>query len=548
MANEISRRTFLHLSAAAAASAALSGCAKSVNGERQQRPINQIIELNAEEDTAHTTIYADKASTPEPEIKSTWTTTGTAVKFVIAQEKIGKEYQSGADLIWATCNHVDVNVPFTLDEQLKFARILDDGEEVQPGDLVIFGQGGESSPDDVAMILEPGEMYFGEVNKETHRVEFGSLDSENIGYKEKKIAGYARIFEDNKVSEDKKNESDIQNQKTPEVNILSEVPFFSQFSPELPQDIQAMGCGPVSLASELAYRKKISPNLVAAEGVVRRAECLRLWNSGGTDLGKMSVLSKTYGIGSEFGTLDNIDQLAKLIKDTKNPAMVGFRVDGDPNKIGHLLLVTSVDREKGKVYTQDTATRPAEEGENREYDLAVFDRAWASQGRWALAFGQEIDTLDSGGLPNYMLPTVLRWKEKIVEWSQTYELEPKAIATLMQIESAGNDKAVSSAKAKGLFQAMPDKFEPGEDHFDPDTNAKRGLGYFKMCLDRARELEYEGSDAMVEAARGYNGGIGVVGRKTNITETNDFEKFFRAFYTGQHEVIDQFYRRYATYL
>jgi len=91
------------------------------------------------------------------------------------------------------------------------------------------------------------------------------------------------------------------------------------------------------------------------------------------------------------------------------------------------------------------------------------------------------------------------WEEAIGAWSLTYRVKPNLIATVMQIESCGNPQAVSGAGASGLFQVMPFHFEEGEDHFDPNTNAKRGMIFLATLLADAN-----GDVALALAA--YNGG------------------------------------------
>lgn len=333
------------------------------------------------------------------------------------------------------------------------------------------------------------------------------------------------------------------------VNTLEKAPFFSQFNPEFSQDIRKMGCGPISLAMELAYRKKVNPDLESARNVVKRARCLGLWSRDGTNCGFMAKLAKTYGIAADAKTLNNLDELKQVLETTQNPLIAGYHVDGNLTKIGHLILVLAVDQEKGLVYTHDSATEPFENGDNRVYDIPTFEKAWNSQGRWVVSFGEEIETVDEEGFPVYLLPSVLEWKDKIKEWSQGYSLDIKTIAILMQLESAGNPKAVSRSGAQGLFQVMPDKFTAGEKgkHFDPDINAKRGLGYFIACQERATALGYEGIDNLVQAAQGYNGGINIVGKDIS-GEANLFQKRFHGFYTEDHPVIDEFYYHYSTHL
>jgi hypothetical protein len=100
-------------------------------------------------------------------------------------------------------------------------------------------------------------------------------------------------------------------------------------------------------------------------------------------------------------------------------------------------------------------------------------------------------------------PSVQYWEREILTWAEDNGVDPNAVATLMQIESCGNPEAESWVGAAGLFQVMPFHFESGEDQFDPDTNAKRGLAYF------ASGLEQSNGHAGLAMA-GYNGGHGVI--------------------------------------
>lgn len=102
-------------------------------------------------------------------------------------------------------------------------------------------------------------------------------------------------------------------------------------------------------------------------------------------------------------------------------------------------------------------------------------------------------------------PSVLYWEDDILEWSEEYGIDPNAAATLMQIESCGDPDAESYVGAAGLFQVMPFHFAEGEDRFEPDTNALRGLEYFADGLDLA-----DGHAGLAMA--GYNGGHGLIGR------------------------------------
>jgi len=100
---------------------------------------------------------------------------------------------------------------------------------------------------------------------------------------------------------------------------------------------------------------------------------------------------------------------------------------------------------------------------------------------------------------------VQHWADDITRWADASSLDPNLIATVMQIESCGDPRAVSSAGAKGLFQVMPFHFQFGENPYNPETNALRGLNYLSNSLITAH-----GNIRL--ALAGYNGGIGVIAR------------------------------------
>lgn len=106
------------------------------------------------------------------------------------------------------------------------------------------------------------------------------------------------------------------------------------------------------------------------------------------------------------------------------------------------------------------------------------------------------------------MPSVLYWEELIVSWANVHNVDPNAVATIMQIESCGDPQAVSVAGAQGLFQVMPFHFESGENMLDPNTNAKRGVSYF------AEGMRMTGGDPYLSFA-GYNGGHGTAAKGWN---------------------------------
>jgi soluble lytic murein transglycosylase-like protein len=103
------------------------------------------------------------------------------------------------------------------------------------------------------------------------------------------------------------------------------------------------------------------------------------------------------------------------------------------------------------------------------------------------------------GISPIFTPEVQAWEQEILGWSKTYQLDPNLVATVMQIESCGFIMAESGVGAKGLFQVMPYHFQVGENPFQPETNAKRGLQYL-------RQAQEAGGNSQLALA-GYNGGI-----------------------------------------
>jgi hypothetical protein len=107
-------------------------------------------------------------------------------------------------------------------------------------------------------------------------------------------------------------------------------------------------------------------------------------------------------------------------------------------------------------------------------------------------------------LSSVFTPEVQYWAGRIQVWAAAAGLDPNLVATVMQIESCGDPRALSRAGAMGLFQVMPYHFTASDDPYSPDTNALRGLDYLRRSLDTA-----DGDPRL--ALAGYNGGIGVIG-------------------------------------
>ena len=109
------------------------------------------------------------------------------------------------------------------------------------------------------------------------------------------------------------------------------------------------------------------------------------------------------------------------------------------------------------------------------------------------------------GLSLIFTKEIQHWGKDIVRWANAAGVDPNLAATVMQIESCGDPRATSRSGATSLFQVMPFHFTFGENPYDPETNALRGLNYL------SRSLQAGGGNARLALA-GYNGGIGVISR------------------------------------
>jgi len=150
------------------------------------------------------------------------------------------------------------------------------------------------------------------------------------------------------------------------------------------------------------------------------------------------------------------------------------------------------------------------------------------------------------GLSPIFTREIQHWKEDILRWANASFLDPNLAATIMQIESCGDPRALSRSGAMGLFQVMPFHFHFGENGFDPETNALRGLNYLASSLQTAN------GDARLAMA-GYNGGIGVIprGEWTWSTQTHRYVQYGAPIYydakngSSTSVMLDEWYRKYG---
>jgi soluble lytic murein transglycosylase-like protein len=115
------------------------------------------------------------------------------------------------------------------------------------------------------------------------------------------------------------------------------------------------------------------------------------------------------------------------------------------------------------------------------------------------------DSSASSGISPIFTKEIQHWSKDIVRWANAAGVDPNLAATVMQIESCGDPRATSRSGATSLFQVMPFHFKFGENPYDPETNALRGMNYLSRSLQAG-----EGNARL--ALAGYNGGIGVISR------------------------------------
>ena len=155
----------------------------------------------------------------------------------------------------------------------------------------------------------------------------------------------------------------------------------------------------------------------------------------------------------------------------------------------------------------------------------------------------------SSGISPIFTREVQHWGNDILRWANAASLDPNLVATIMQIESCGDPRAISSAGAIGLFQVMPFHFRFGENPYSPEVNALRGLDYLSRAFTAAN------GNARLALA-GYNGGIGVISRSewTWSSETLRYIRFGVPIYEdAQSDVttspaLNEWYQKYGVSL
>jgi len=159
------------------------------------------------------------------------------------------------------------------------------------------------------------------------------------------------------------------------------------------------------------------------------------------------------------------------------------------------------------------------------------------------------NTSSSSGLSPIFTKEIQHWGIDIVRWANAASVDPNLAATVMQIESCGDPRATSRSGAMGLFQVMPFHFHFGENPYNPETNALRGLNYLSGAFQKG------GGNARLAMA-GYNGGVGVIARSEWLwpSETKRYVLYGAPIYEDAHNgatssaMLTEWYQKYGVSL
>ncbi|MGB0632295.1 MAG: lytic transglycosylase domain-containing protein [Alphaproteobacteria bacterium] len=110
-----------------------------------------------------------------------------------------------------------------------------------------------------------------------------------------------------------------------------------------------------------------------------------------------------------------------------------------------------------------------------------------------------------------------------------FKLDPKLVLAVIQVESAYQANAISSANAQGLMQLIPATAERFgvRDAFNPKDNIRGGMSYLRWLLKH-----FKGD--VTKAVAAYNAGEGVVRKYGGIPpyrETRNYVRKIRRLYT-----------------
>jgi hypothetical protein len=119
------------------------------------------------------------------------------------------------------------------------------------------------------------------------------------------------------------------------------------------------------------------------------------------------------------------------------------------------------------------------------------------------------------------LPEDLPFREPIASAARAADLDPWLVASVVQIESLFDPKAVSRAGAAGLMQLMPAAAAEHEvrDVFDPVENLRGGSEHLRLMLERFQSVPL--------ALAAYNAGASTVERYDGIPPYKETREYVR---------------------
>ena len=137
--------------------------------------------------------------------------------------------------------------------------------------------------------------------------------------------------------------------------------------------------------------------------------------------------------------------------------------------------------------------------------VAASDKASVTAGENKKQPLPEVQKLKNSGKVLADMPLADQNLSTLIEAAaRKYNVDPKLVAAVAEVESNGNQEAVSSAGAIGVMQLMPDTAASlGVDPYNKQQNIEGGAKYLRQMLDTF------GGDTK-KAVAAYNAGPGAV--------------------------------------
>ncbi len=137
--------------------------------------------------------------------------------------------------------------------------------------------------------------------------------------------------------------------------------------------------------------------------------------------------------------------------------------------------------------------------------VAASDKASVTAGENKKQPLPEVQKLKNSGKVLADMPLADQNLSTLIEAAaRKYKVDPKLVAAVAEVESNGNQEAVSSAGAIGVMQLMPDTAASlGVDPYNKQQNIEGGAKYLRQMLDAF------GGDTK-KAVAAYNAGPGAV--------------------------------------